>query len=70
MASLASLAKRIGWLFIAVAVGAFVLGMTTSFDPWGLVVIVALVASTLTLAPGMVLGYAVRAAEREDLTGS
>jgi hypothetical protein len=70
MASLASVAKRVGWIFIVVAVAAFVVGMLTSFDPWGTVVIVALVACTLTLAPGIVLGYAVRAAEREEQTGS
>jgi hypothetical protein len=70
MASLASLAKGVGWVFILVAVAGFVAGMATSFDPWGTVVIVALVACTLTLAPGIVLGYAVRAAEREDRTGS
>ena len=66
LAALAAYTQRAGWVCIAVAVVAFVAGLSTSFDPWGTVVVVALVASTLTLAPGIVLGYAVRAAARED----
>ena len=63
---LAGLGRGIGWLCLAVATVAFGLGLATSFDPWGVVVIAALVASTLTLAPAIVLGYAVKAAERDD----
>lgn len=66
MARLAAAGRGAGWLCIAAAVGAFAVGLATSFDPWGTVVIVALVASTLTLAPAIVLGYAVSAAERDD----
>lgn len=66
LAALAALGQRVGWLLIAVAVVAFVIGLSTGFDPWGTVVVVALVACTLTLAPAIVLGYAVRAAARED----
>jgi hypothetical protein len=65
-AALAALGQRLGWLLIVVAVVAFVIGLSTGFDPWGTVVVVALVACTLTLAPAIVLGYAVRAAARED----
>src|SRR3712207_770059 len=65
-AALAAYGQRAGWVCIVVAVVAFVIGLATDFDPWGTVVVVALVASTLTLAPGIVLGYAVRAAARED----
>jgi hypothetical protein len=66
MARLASAGRGIGWLFVLLAVVAFVIGLATSFDPWGTVVVVALVACTLTLAPAIVLGYAVKAAERDD----
>ena len=66
LSALADLGQRAGWTFIAVAVAAFVIGLTVGFDPWGTVVVVALVACTLTLAPAIVLGYAVRAAARED----
>lgn len=66
MARLADIGRGVGWLCVFAAVGAFLLGLLTSFDPWGNVVVVALVACTLTLAPAIVLGYAVKAAERED----
>ena len=66
MARLADVGRGIGWLFVLVAVVAFVIGLLTSFDPWGTVVVVALLACTLTLAPAIVLGYAVKAAERDD----
>ena len=66
LATLAAAGRRAGWLCIGVAVVAFAAGLAASFDPWGTVVVVALVASTLTLAPAIVLGYAVRAAARED----
>ena len=63
---LARAGRGVGWLLILVAVGAFALALAAGFDPWGQVVIAALVLSTVTLAPAIVLGYAVRAAERED----
>ena len=66
MARLADVGRGIGWLFVLVAVVAFVIGLLTSFDPWGTVGVVALLAGTLTLAPAIVLGYAVKAAERDD----
>lgn len=66
MARLAGAGRGIGWLFVLVAVVAFAIGLFAGFDPWGTIVIVALVACTVTLAPAIVLGYAVKAAERED----
>jgi hypothetical protein len=66
LAALAAAGQRVGWLLIGVAVVAFVVGLTAGFDPWGTVVVAALVACTLTLAPAIVLGYAVRAAAREE----
>ena len=66
MSRLAGAGRGVGWLCVLVAVVAFVAGLATSFDPWGTVVVVALIASTLTLAPAIVLGYAVKAAERDD----
>lgn len=60
------LGRRIGWLFVLGSVVAFGLALAFGFDPWGTVVIAALVAATVTLAPAIVLGYAVKAAERED----
>ena len=66
MAALAALGQRVGYGLIAVAVIAFFLGLATSLDRWGVVVVAALALTTVTLAPAIVLGYAVRAAARED----
>jgi len=63
---LASLGQRIGYGFMLIAVVAFFTGLATGYAVWGPVVIASLVASTLTLAPAIVLGYAVKAAARED----
>lgn len=66
MSRLADAGRGVGWLFVLVAVVAFGFGLATGFDRWGTVVVVALVACCLTLAPAIVLGYAVKAAARED----
>lgn len=63
----ASLAQRAGAALFAVAIAAFVAGFAAGFtDGVVRIVVGALVAGSLLLAPGIVLGYAVRAAERED----
>jgi hypothetical protein len=59
--------KRLGYGLILVSILVFVLGAATGFT--GLiaaVVTVCLVGSIFTLAPGLVIGYAVKKAERED----
>lgn len=59
--------KRVGYGLVLVAIVAFVAGAATSFT--GVitgVVTACLLASTVTLAPGIVIGYAVKKAERED----
>lgn len=67
MRRLADVGQRVGWGFVLVAVAAFVAGFVTGdLDRWTPIVVVALVACTLTLAPAIVLGYAVKAADRED----
>ena len=63
---LANLGQRIGYLFLLVAVVGFFAGLATSYGTWGTVVVVAMGLCTLTLAPAIVLGYAVKAADRED----
>jgi hypothetical protein len=61
------LANRIGYLFIAVAVAVFVIGFALGFTPpvVAIVVTTLLIGSALLL-PSIILGYAVKAAERED----
>ena len=63
---LATLGKRVGYLFLLVAIIGFFAGLATTYATWGTVVIVAMGLCTITLAPAIVLGYAVKAGARED----
>jgi hypothetical protein len=61
------LANRVGYLFIAVAVAVFVIGFAIGFTPPVVAVVVAtLLIGSALLLPSIILGYAVKAAERED----
>lgn len=66
MDRLARLGQRVGYLFLLVAIIGFFAGLATDYGTWGPVVLVAMGACTLTLAPAIVLGYAVKAAARDD----
>lgn len=63
---LANLGQRVGYLFLLLAVIAFFVGLATSYATWGTVVVVAMALCTVTLAPAIVLGYAVKAAARDE----
>lgn len=61
------LANRIGYLCFAVAIVTFVVGFIVSFNSAvATIVITSIVIGSILLAPAIVLGYAVKAAERED----
>ena len=61
------LANRVGYLFYAVAIATFIIGFAISFNATvSAVVIGSLVIGSILLAPAIVLGYAVKAAERDD----
>lgn len=61
------LANRVGYLFIALAMAVFVMAFALGFKgPLVTLVTVSLIAGCVLLAPSIVLGYAVKAAERED----
>jgi len=61
------LANRVGYLFYALAIATFVIGFAISFNGTvSAIVIGSLVVGSVLLAPAIVLGYAVKAAERED----
>jgi len=67
IARLSSTAQRIGYAMFAVAVVAFFIGFVTGFTDGVVTLIVAmLIAGSVLLAPAIVAGYAVKAAERED----
>lgn len=61
------LANRIGYLFLALSMALFVIAFVIGFTPtMATLVIVPLLISFVLLAPSIVLGYAVKAAERDD----
>ena len=61
------LANRIGYLFYALAIATFIIGFAISFNgAVSAIVIGSLIIGSILLAPAIVLGYAVKAAERED----
>jgi membrane-bound ClpP family serine protease len=61
------LANRTGYLLFLVAIVAFVLGFFFGFSGTvANIVTVSMVIGSILLAPALVLGYAVKAAERDD----
>ena len=68
IARVASLSQRIGYLLFAVAVVIFFIGFFAGFTG-GLVtsIVVLMAIGSALLAPAIVAGYAVKAAERDDL---
>jgi hypothetical protein len=67
IAALTRLGQRAGYGLLAAAVVAFGFGAAAGFTSADVVVVVAcLAAASVVLAPAIVFGYAVRAAERED----
>ena len=63
----AAIGQRAGYAAFAVAVLAFAVGATTGLSDMVVVVVIsALAVGSILLAPAIVLGYAVRAAERDD----
>lgn len=61
------LANRIGYLVLALAMALFVVAFLFGFSaPMATAIIVTLVISFALLAPSIVLGYAVKAADRAD----
>jgi hypothetical protein len=64
---LANVGQRVGYGLLVVAIGGFLWGAIGGFTTTiTTVVAVCMGLTTVTLAPAIVLGYAVRAAERED----
>jgi len=61
------LANRVGYLVLALAMSLFVLAFLFGFTaPMATAIIVTLVVSFALLAPSIVLGYGVKAADRAD----
>jgi heme/copper-type cytochrome/quinol oxidase subunit 3 len=61
------LANRVGYLFVALAMALFVIAFAVGFSPTlATSVIVTFVTGCVLLAPSIIIGYAVKAAERDD----
>ncbi len=61
------IANRVGYLFFALAIATFIIGFAVSFNTTvSVIVIGSIIVGSVLLAPAIVLGYAVKAAERED----
>jgi len=61
------LANRVGYLFVALAIAVFLIGFAIGFSSAvATIVVITLLVGFALLAPSIVLGYAVKAAERED----
>jgi hypothetical protein len=67
MRRVALVANRVGYLLFGAAIAVFVIAFVVGFSaPLVAVITTCLVAGSLLLAPAIILGYAVKAAERED----
>jgi hypothetical protein len=62
------LANRVGYLFVALAIALFFIAFAFTFSPvMASLVIISLIIGCALLAPSIILGYAVKAAERDDI---
>jgi UPF0716 family protein affecting phage T7 exclusion len=61
------LANRVGYLFVALAMALFLMAFVLGFNStMATLVIISFVIGCVLLAPSIIVGYAVKAAERED----
>lgn len=66
----AAFGQRVGYSLLLVAMVAFVVGFVRDFSDLTVTVIVVCLASgAAVLCPSIILGYAAKAAEREERTG-
>jgi len=67
IARLVEIGQRLGYSLFAVAMVAFVIGFVAGFDGvTGPLIVTCIVVGSIVLAPAIVFGYAVKAAERDD----
>ena len=61
------MANRLGYLCFGIAIITFIIGFIVSFNgAVSAVVVASMIVGSVLLAPAIVLGYAVKAAERDD----
>ncbi len=70
MDGLARMGKRVGYTCLLAAMVAFAIGAAVGFTPTTVaMVVVALAVGSAVLLPAIIVGYGVRAAEREERGG-
>jgi sugar phosphate permease len=70
VAKLAQLGNRVGYACFGLAIVVFVVGFVTTFSSAiATTTIALLIVGSIVLAPSIVAGYAVKAADREDRDG-
>lgn len=67
-ARVAGAGQRVGYGLIVIAVATFVVGLVIGFENRAVTTVVsaALAGTAVTLLPAIILGFAVKAAQRED----
>ncbi len=66
IAGLVKLGQRVGYGLFGLAIVLFAIGLVVGFGPVTAGIVGAIVIGSLVLAPAIVFGYAVKAAERDD----
>jgi hypothetical protein len=67
---LANAGQRLGYLLLGVAIVVFITGLLIGLnDVTTTIVVVCMAIAALVLGPAIILGYAAKAAEREERTG-
>lgn len=67
IARLVAIGQRVGYGLFGVAIVAFLVGFSAGFDGiTGSLIVGCIVIGSIVLAPAIVFGYGVKAAERDD----
>ena len=67
---LANTGQRLGYLLLGMAIVVFVVALAVGLNDVATTIVVACLAvAALVLGPSIILGYAAKAAEREERTG-
>lgn len=67
IAHLVEVGQRVGYALFGIAIATFVYGFIAGFDGIvGTSIVGCMVVGSIVLAPAIVFGYAVKAAERDD----
>lgn len=67
IARLVEIGQRIGYGLFGIAIAAFLVGFFAGFDGiTGPLIVACIVIGSIVLAPAIVFGYGVKAAERDD----